>query len=125
MELKLRYLHSEEMGTYLLIVPYGIETKGKRCGPDGLNTLLIVPYGIETRNRVLRLHVPELLIVPYGIETSRQAAGRVRLVLLIVPYGIETNLWNHFQIQSRILLIVPYGIETTTDKKNKSQRTIF
>mgnify|MGYP001835039921 CR=1 FL=1 len=54
--------------------------------------LLIVPYGIETLMcRGLIVCFP-LLIVPYGIET--QVINSIQSVgcLLIVPYGIETNI---------------------------------
>ena len=76
---------------WLLIVPYGIETK-KLVVTDITLALLIVPYGIETdfyHGIVSNINV--LLIVPYGIETAMWAPGWLALGLLIVPYGIETN----------------------------------
>ena len=55
--------------------------------------LLIVPYGIETTISDPRKPLILLLIVPYGIETY--VVGHIDViftVLLIVPYGIETYL---------------------------------
>ena len=76
--------------------------------------LLIVPYGIETRYKDRTfLWAAGLLIVPYGIETqqSGRISGRIGS-LLIVPYGIETRIGAPCLHLCMRLLIVPYGIET-------------
>ena len=47
MELKLQIVRYNTVCSFLLIVPYGIETI-KKYGKDKIVELLIVPYGIET-----------------------------------------------------------------------------
>ena len=68
MELKLRMTQGEFSNSWLLIVPYGIETiEDMDCRP--YRRLLIVPYGIETFQPCRIVAEGYLLIVPYGIET--------------------------------------------------------
>ena len=69
MELKLSILFCFHLLSFLLIVPYGIETHKSKVGGNA-KKLLIVPYGIETLIRNFFSHFHILLIVPYGIETS-------------------------------------------------------
>ena len=53
--------------------------------------VLIVPYGIETRmHQYNNQHHSRVLIVPYGIETSCGHSYTRFKGVLIVPYGIET-----------------------------------
>ena len=57
--------------------------------------LLIVPYGIETRTTGFSYTTGTLLIVPYGIETIYNKITYSSSFLLIVPYGIETNVQQY------------------------------
>ncbi len=68
MELKLSILFCFHLLSFLLIVPYGIETHKSKVGGNA-KKLLIVPYGIETQSGTISCSWVILLIVPYGIET--------------------------------------------------------
>ena len=74
--------------TYLLIVPYGIETLTILDINLSVRNLLIVPYGIETNICVPLYRNQELLIVPYGIETRHLKEERVS------PNTFNRTLWN-------------------------------
>ncbi len=68
--------------SFLLIVPYGIETFADSFS-NSSKILLIVPYGIETVIPVERgKSMAELLIVPYGIETT----VRQTLITRVMPF---------------------------------------
>ena len=87
MELKLKTEFAIWMVSYLLIVPYGIETSQTR--PDHqTNLLLIVPYGIETKQILIEITITQLLIVPYGIETFQAKAS------ILTNQSFNRTLWN-------------------------------
>ena len=57
-----------------------------------MDFLLIAPYGIETKQTNRNRFINELLIAPYGIETLYCSLyTRLKDFLLIAPYGIETQ----------------------------------
>ena len=87
MELKLTIDDLADDISYLLIVPYGIETYFGGCR-KGRWYLLIVPYGIETRKATAPQLFRPLLIVPYGIETG---TGTVTVYEL---KAFNRTLWN-------------------------------
>ena len=66
-----------------------------------LNRLLIVPYGIETRGGAEDRRRGALLIVPYGIETAHDGRLLHPAGLLIVPYGIETEINSSTGIRNK------------------------